>query len=73
MENQGLQKKLIDKNWKPDYGLKFNKKSGASAIGVRDFLIAYNINLNKFGMGEDQLFFSQLSKLGKNIFWSKNI
>ena len=45
-EYEGLEEKIKKKNWKPDYGLKFNKKSGASAIGVRDFLIAYNINLN---------------------------
>ena len=42
-EYEGLEEKIKKKNWKPDYGLKFNKKSGASAIGVRDFLIAYNI------------------------------
>ena len=34
------------KNWIPDYGNKFNIKSGVTAIGVREFLIAYNINLN---------------------------
>ena len=45
-EYEGLEEKIKKENWKPDYGLKFNKKSGASAIGVRDFLIAYNINLN---------------------------
>ena len=45
-EYEGLEEKIKKKNWKPDYGLKFHKKSGASAIGVRDFLIAYNINLN---------------------------
>ena len=45
-EYEGLEEKIKKENWKPDYGLKFNKKSGASAVGVRDFLIAYNINLN---------------------------
>ena len=38
--------KISKKEWKPDFGDSFNKKSGATAIGVRDFLIAYNINLN---------------------------
>jgi len=49
-EYEGLKKKLIDKNWKPDYGpSEFNSsiaKSGATAISARDFLVAYNINLN---------------------------
>ena len=49
-EYEGLEEKFKDNNWKPDYGpVKFNeniKKSGATAIAARDFLIAYNINLN---------------------------
>lgn len=46
-EYEALPKKLQSKEWKPDYGpTKFNPKSGATAIGVRNFLIAYNINLN---------------------------
>jgi glutamate formiminotransferase/formiminotetrahydrofolate cyclodeaminase len=44
-EYEGLAKKI--KEWKPDYGPQsFNEKSGATAIGARDFLIAYNANLN---------------------------
>ena len=49
-EYEGLSKKLENENWRPDYGPKnFNesvKKSGATAISARDFLVAYNINLN---------------------------
>jgi len=46
-EYEGFAKKMNDANWKPDYGPDtFNVKSGATAIGVRDFLVAYNINLN---------------------------
>lgn len=46
-EYEGLMKKLKEKIWKPDYGpTNFNEKSGATAIGAREFLIAYNINLN---------------------------
>ena len=49
-EYEGLEKKLKDKFWKPDYGpSEFNdevKKSGATAISARDFLVAYNVNLN---------------------------
>lgn len=46
-EYEGLEKKLADPEWKPDYGQAvFNAKSGATVIGARDFLIAYNVNLN---------------------------
>jgi glutamate formiminotransferase/formiminotetrahydrofolate cyclodeaminase len=46
-EYEGLEDKLQKSEWKPDYGPnKFNSQSGATIIGVREFLIAYNINLN---------------------------
>ena len=46
-EYEGLTDKLADPQWKPDFGpAKFNAKTGATAIGARDFLIAYNVNLN---------------------------
>ena len=49
-EYEGLPKKLSDPEWKPDFGpAEFNdqvKKTGATAISARDFLIAYNVNLN---------------------------
>ncbi len=46
-EYEGLEDKLKLKEWKPDYGpSEINIKSGATAIGARNFLVAYNINLN---------------------------
>jgi len=46
-EYEGLQKKLKDPHWKPDFGnAEFNATAGATIIGARDFLIAYNVNLN---------------------------
>jgi glutamate formiminotransferase/formiminotetrahydrofolate cyclodeaminase len=46
-EYEGLEKKLEDPKWKPDFGsAQFNPRAGATVIGARDFLIAYNINLN---------------------------
>ncbi len=46
-EYEGLSKKLADPLWKPDFGpAKFNPGAGATAVGARDFLVAYNINLN---------------------------
>ena len=46
-EYEGLEAKLQDPNWKPDFGpAVFNARSGATAVSARDFLVAYNINLN---------------------------
>lgn len=46
-EYEGLPEKLADPEWKPDFGpAAFNAKSGATAVGARDFLVAYNVNLN---------------------------
>jgi len=46
-EYEGLPEKLKDPRWIPDYGQPvFNPKAGATVIGAREFLIAYNINLN---------------------------
>lgn len=46
-EYEGLAAKIVKPEWKPDYGAAtFNVRSGATVIGARDFLIAYNVNLN---------------------------
>ncbi len=46
-EYEGLPNKMKDPEWKPDFGeAKFNAKAGATAIGARNFLVAYNFNLN---------------------------
>lgn len=46
-EYEALPEKLKKPEWKPDFGpAEFNARSGATVIGVREFLIAYNINLN---------------------------
>jgi len=49
-EYEGLKEKLVDPEWKPDFGpAEFSSnvaRTGATAISARDFLIAYNINLN---------------------------
>jgi glutamate formiminotransferase / formiminotetrahydrofolate cyclodeaminase len=46
-EYEGLPKKLKDPKWKPDFGpAEFLPRTGAIAVGARDFLVAYNINLN---------------------------
>jgi len=46
-EYEGLSKKLSDPAWKPDFGPDiFNEHYGATAVGARDFLVAFNVNLN---------------------------
>ena len=46
-EYEGLADKIRQPHWKPDFGpAEFNERSGAAVIGARDFLIAYNVNLN---------------------------
>ncbi len=46
-EYEGFFDKIKDPAWKPDFGPSvFNEKTGATAIGARAFLIAYNVNLN---------------------------
>ena len=46
-EYEGLAAKLADPEWAPDFGpAELNARSGATVIGARKFLIAYNVNLN---------------------------
>ncbi len=46
-EYEGFLEKIKQSEWLPDYGpSELNLRSGATVIGVRDFLIAYNVNLN---------------------------
>lgn len=46
-EYEGLPEKIQRPEWKPDFGpAQFNAQSGATVIGARDFLVAYNVNLN---------------------------
>jgi glutamate formiminotransferase/formiminotetrahydrofolate cyclodeaminase len=46
-EYEGLEQRLADPAWAPDFGpAAFNSRSGATAVGARDFLIAFNVNLN---------------------------
>jgi len=46
-EYEGLKEKLQQPEWKPDFGPDtLNERAGATAVGARNFLIAYNVNLN---------------------------
>ena len=46
-EYEGLERKLQDPHWAPDRGpARFEPRFGAAVVGAREFLIAYNVNLN---------------------------
>ena len=46
-EYEGLAQKLEKPEWQPDFGpARFDARRGATVIGARDFLVAYNVNLN---------------------------
>ena len=46
-EYEGLEEKLADPEWAPDFGpAELNPGAGATAVGAREFLVAYNVNLN---------------------------
>lgn len=44
---EGLSEKIMDEEWTPDFGPReFNTCSGATILGAREFLVAYNVNLD---------------------------
>lgn len=46
-EYEGMADKVKQAEWKPDFGpAELNARAGVTAVGARDFLVAYNINLN---------------------------
>ena len=46
-EYEGLEDRIASPDWKPDFGpATFSPRSGATAVGAREFLVAYNVNLN---------------------------
>jgi len=45
-EYEGLLQKMQLPKWQPDFGNGFNASTGATVLGARDFLIAYNVNIN---------------------------
>jgi len=67
-EYEGLRKKLADPEWKPDFGpAVFNERSGATAVGARDFLVAFNVNLNTTSIRRANSIAFDVREKGRNI------
>ncbi|HPR73757.1 MAG TPA: glutamate formimidoyltransferase [Bacteroidales bacterium] len=67
-EYEGLKKKLTDPEWQPDYGpALFNEKAGATAVGARDFLVAFNVNLNTTSTRRANAIAFDVREKGRNI------
>jgi glutamate formiminotransferase/formiminotetrahydrofolate cyclodeaminase len=67
-EYEGLKKKLSDPLWQPDFGpAQFNVRSGATAVGARDFLVAYNVNLNTTSSRRANAIANDVREKGRNI------
>lgn len=65
-EYEGLPKKLIHPDWKPDYGPNvFKVRTGAVAVGARNFLVAYNVNLNTSSCQEAKIIACEVRESGR--------
>ncbi len=67
-EYEGFFKKIKQPEWKPDFGpAEFDAKRGATVIGARDFLVAYNINLNTTSTRRANAIAFDVREAGRNI------
>jgi len=65
-EYEGLEEKLKDPQWKPDFGEPiFNAKLGAIVTGARFFLIAYNVNIGSMDIKYAKEIAETLRETGK--------
>lgn len=67
-EYEGFFKKIKEPQWKPDFGpAEFDAKRGATVIGARDFLVAYNINLNTTSTRRANAIAFDVREAGRNV------
>lgn len=67
-EYEALEDKLKDEKWKPDFGpAKFNPHFGAVVIGARDFLVAYNVNLNTSSVRKANSVAFDVREIGRTV------
>ncbi len=67
-EYEGFFKKIKQPEWKPDFGpAEFDAKRGATVIGARDFLVAYNVNLNTTSTRRANAIAFDVREAGRNV------
>ena len=67
-EYEGMASKILLPEWKPDFGPAiFDKQRGATVIGARDFLVAYNINLNTTSTRRANAIAFDVREAGRNV------
>jgi glutamate formiminotransferase/formiminotetrahydrofolate cyclodeaminase len=67
-EYEGFFKKIKEAQWKPDFGpQEFDAKRGGTVIGARDFLVAYNINLNTTSTRRANAIAFDVREAGRNV------
>ena len=67
-EYEGFFKKIQEPKWKPDFGpAVFDAKRGATVIGARDFLVAYNVNLNTTSTRRANAIAFDVREAGRNV------
>ncbi len=67
-EYEGFFKKIKQTEWKPDFGpTEFDAKRGGTVIGSRDFLVAYNINLNTTSTRRANAIAFDVREAGRNV------
>ena len=67
-EYEGFFKKIKQPEWKPDFGpAEFDAKRGGTVIGARDFLVAYNVNLNTTSTRRANAIAFDVREAGRNI------
>ncbi len=67
-EYEGFFKKIKQPEWKPDFGpAEFDAKRGATVIGARDFLVAYNVNLNTTSVRRANAIAFDVREAGRNV------
>lgn len=67
-EYEGFFKKIKQPEWKPDFGpAEFDIKRGGTVIGARDFLVAYNVNLNTTSTRRANAIAFDVREAGRNV------
>jgi glutamate formiminotransferase/formiminotetrahydrofolate cyclodeaminase len=67
-EYEGFAQKISQPQWKPDFGpAVFDANRGATVIGARDFLVAYNINLNTTSTRRANAVAFDIREAGRNV------